>query len=73
MDGEEEVLISEAARELNRSHVTVWRHVQSGKLPARKVGPIYLIPRRALNEFKARERKAGRPRKAEPQPPSRPR
>lgn len=63
------MLISDVARELNVSHVTVWRHVNAKKLPARKVGPIYLIKRADLEEFKAQERRPGRPRK---QPPATP-
>lgn len=62
MESEEDVVLSEAARELGMSHVSVWRHVQSGKLPARKVGPIYLVKRADLDAFKARDRKIGRPK-----------
>lgn len=58
------MVLSKAAEELGISHVSAWRHVQSGKLVARKVGPIYLIRRRDLEAFKATRKKAGRPRKA---------
>lgn len=58
------MLVSEVAQELKVSHVTVWRHiVKSKQLPARKVGPIYLVKRADLDAFKARHRPVGRPRK----------
>lgn len=66
MGKEEEVVLSEAARELNMSHVSVWRHVDSGKLKARKVGPIWLIRREDLEAFKRLDRRIGRPRKPRP-------
>jgi excisionase family DNA binding protein len=62
MRDEEEVVLSAAARELGVSHVTIWRHVQAGKLKARKVGPIYLVKRADLDAFKAARRGPGRPR-----------
>ena len=65
MGDEADVVLSAAAKELGMSHVSVWRHVQSGKLPARKVGPIYLVKRRDLEEFKAKQRPIGRPRKTD--------
>lgn len=64
----EEVVLSEAARELGMSHVSVWRHVDSGKLKARKVGPIWLIKRADLEAFKRLDRRVGRPRR--PRPPA---
>lgn len=64
--GGDEVLVSEAACELGMSHVSVWRHINSKKLPARRVGPIWLIKREDLDAFKSRDRKAGRPRKQPP-------
>lgn len=57
------MVLSDAARELNVSRVTAWRHVQSGRLKARKVGPIYLVKRADLEDFKANRRPIGRPRK----------
>lgn len=63
MEREEEVVLSEAARELGLSHVSVWRHVDSGKLKARKVGPIWLIKRADLEAFKQLRRPIGRPRR----------
>ncbi len=60
------MVLSEAARELNMSHVSVWRHVDSGKLKARKVGPIWLIRREDLEAFKRLDRRIGRPRKPRP-------
>ena len=66
MEREEEVVLSEAARELGMSHVSVWRHVDSGKLKARKVGPIWLIKRADLEAFKRLDRRVGRPRRPRP-------
>lgn len=66
MEREEEVVLSEAARELGLSHVSVWRHVDSGKLKARKVGPIWLIKRADLEAFKQLRRPIGRPRRPRP-------
>jgi excisionase family DNA binding protein len=60
----EHVVISEAARELRMSHVSVWRHIQAKKLPAERVGPIYVIRREDLDAFKARKREPGRPPKS---------
>lgn len=59
----EEVVLSKAARELHMSHVSVWRHVQAGRLKARRVGPIWLVKREDLEAFKRLERPKGRPRK----------
>lgn len=67
--GDDEFILSAAARELGVSHVTAWRHIQAGKLKARKVGPIYLIKRRDLDAFIATRRGVGRPRNASPPPP----
>lgn len=69
MSPEDEMLISEVAQELNVSHVTVWRHVQSKALPARRVGPIYLVKRKDLDVFKANRKPIGRPRKQPPAVP----
>lgn len=64
MGDEEEMVLSEAARELNLSHVSVWRYIQAGRLHARKVGPIYIIKRSDLDAFKSARRKPGRPKSA---------
>jgi len=64
MGDEKEMVLSEAARELSLSHVSVWRYIQAGRLPARKVGPIYVIKRTDLEAFKASRRKPGRPKSA---------
>lgn len=63
------MLLSQAARELGVSHVTVWRHVQAERLKAEKVGTIYLIAADDLEAFKANRKKPGRPRKPAPAPP----
>lgn len=64
----EEVVLSKAARELNMSHVSVWRHVQAGRLKARRVGPIWLVKREDLEAFRKLNRPIGRPRR--PRPPA---
>jgi predicted ArsR family transcriptional regulator len=69
---EDDMLISDVARELNLSHVTVWRHLKAGNLACRKVGPIYLIKRKSFEAFRRRDRKPGRPRRPAPSPPDRP-
>ncbi len=56
------MVLSEAARELSLSHVSVWRYIQAGRLPARKVGPIYVVKRADLEVFKAGRRGPGRPK-----------
>lgn len=63
--GEREVVtVHEAAIELGVSHVSVWRYIDKGRLPARRVGPIYLIDQSDLDAFKAIKRPKGRPRKS---------
>jgi excisionase family DNA binding protein len=64
--GSDEVLVSEAASELKMSHVSVWRHIRDKRLPARRLGPIWLIKRTDLDAFKAKDRPRGRPRKQTP-------
>lgn len=68
MGDDADVVLSDAAKELGMSHVSAWRHVKSGKLPARKVGPIYLVKRQDLDAFKALQRRVGRPRRNRPTP-----
>ena len=68
MEREEEVVLSKAARELNMSHVSVWRHVQAGRLKARRVGPIWLVKREDVEAFRRLNRPIGRHRR--PRPPA---
>lgn len=73
MSSEDEMLISEVASALHLSHVTVWRHIRHKRLPARRVGPIYLVKRADFEAFRDTDRPIGRPRKrrpAEPRPPA---
>ena len=56
------MVLSEVARELGISHVSVWRFIQANRLPARKVGPIYVVKRADLEAFKAGRRGPGRPK-----------
>ena len=62
MGDDDEMVLSEVARELGVSHVSVWRFIQANRLPARKVGPIYVVKRSDLEAFKARRRGPGRPK-----------
>ena len=63
MDGRDVVTVQQAATELEMSHVSVWRYIKAKRLPAERVGPIYLIDRTDLDAFKAQDRPIGRPRK----------
>lgn len=56
------MVLSEVARELGISHVSVWRFIRANRLPARKVGPIWLVKRSDLETFKAGRRGPGRPK-----------
>lgn len=56
------MVLSEVARELGISHVSVWRFIQNNRLPARKVGPIYVVKRSDLEAFKANRKGPGRPK-----------
>ncbi len=66
MGDESEMVLSEVARELGVSHVSGWRFIQANRLPARKVGPIWLVKRSDVEAFKRRDRPIGRPRKPRP-------
>lgn len=61
----DEMVLSEVARELSVSNVSVWRYIQAGRLRARKVGPIYVVDRADLEAFKANRRGPGRPKSRE--------
>jgi excisionase family DNA binding protein len=64
---EDVVLIPEAARMLGVSRQTLWRHIDRGHLPAKKMGRDYVIKRVDLVAFEAERQKApGRPRKPTP-------
>jgi excisionase family DNA binding protein len=65
----DKMVLSEVAALLGMSHTSVWRHVQAKRLPAERVGPIYLVDREAALAFKAQERKAGWP-KGKPRKPA---
>ncbi len=47
----DEVTVYEAAEIIDRSHSQVTRYIADGLLPYRKVGNMYLIPRRAAEKF----------------------
>lgn len=55
--------LRDAATALDRSRMTVVRHIQAGDLKAEKVGPVYVIRRSDLEAFQARQRPPGRPKK----------
>lgn len=59
------MVLSEVARELSVSNVSVWRYIQAGRLRARKIGPIYVVDRADLEAFKAARRGPGRPKSRE--------
>lgn len=55
--------IPEAAKELGLTRATVWKLVDSGKLPhAEEAGRFKLIDWDELQAFKAKERRPGWPR-----------
>jgi excisionase family DNA binding protein len=53
----------EAAARLGISKQRVWQLIQSGKLPAQKVGRDWIIDVNDLRRPEIRNRKPGRPRK----------
>jgi len=57
--------VSQAAQELERTPVTIRKLCQSGKLPAIKLGTMWLISRTDLDEFKRLNRTHGWYRKAQ--------
>ncbi len=58
------VTINEAAQILGVSYNTVYEYVREERLPAELVGSIYLLPRKAVEEFKPQPK--GRVRKKPP-------
>src|SRR5438128_3810713 len=48
------VTTSEAAEELGVSYYTVYEYIKEKRLVAEMVGGIYMIPRKAVEEFKAK-------------------
>ncbi len=53
----------EVASRLGISKQRVWQLIQSGKLPAQKVGRDWIIDENDLRRPEIRDRKPGRPRK----------
>lgn len=71
VDADDEILtLPEAARELNRSHVTLWRLVKMGRIHSVQIGRVRGITRSELERFRKLNRPIGRPRK--PTPPEAP-
>lgn len=62
--------IEEAARWLGVAPVTVWRRIQKGQLPARRVGRIYVLDAARLRSVPRGTLRPGRPRR--PDRPDRP-
>jgi excisionase family DNA binding protein len=60
-ENHEFVTVTEAAELLGVNRQRVHYLLKIGRLPKRRVGPIYLIPRKAVLEFERQPR--GRPRK----------
>ena len=54
----------QVAAELDRSKTVVWRQIQAGRLPARKVGRDWLVERADFERFRLLQRDRGRPRKS---------
>lgn len=57
------MLVPQAAAELAVSRFTVWKYIDSGRLPATRVGRDWIIRRSDLETFKGQRRKPGRPKK----------
>jgi excisionase family DNA binding protein len=53
----------EVASRLGISKQRVWQLIQSGKVPAQKVGRDWIIDEKDLDLPQVRDRKPGRPRK----------
>lgn len=64
MADENEITVTEAADLLDVTRQRVLQFIDEGRLPARKIGPIYLIQKADLEPLKNLKR--GRPRKAKP-------
>jgi excisionase family DNA binding protein len=53
--------VTEAAEELGLSQNRVRQLIKGGKIPAQKIGNLWIVTRPDLEEFKAKPRKPGRP------------
>lgn len=62
------MLVPQAAQELGVSRFTVWKYIDSQRLPAFRVGRDWIIRRADLDTFKATRRRAGRPKATPPTP-----
>src|SRR5713226_4186327 len=58
------VTTNEAAEMLGLSYYTVYEYIRENRLVAERVGGIYMIPKKAVEEFKAKP--TGRTRKTPP-------
>jgi hypothetical protein len=73
VDTDEEILtLPDAARELNRSHVTLWRLVKMGRIQSVQIGRVHGITRSELERFRTLHRPIGRPKRRKPDPPPEP-
>lgn len=57
------ITTKEAAARLGVNKQRVWQLIQSGKLPAQKVGRDWIIDEKDLERPEIRNRKPGRPRR----------
>jgi excisionase family DNA binding protein len=59
--GQHEVTVTEAAAILGRHRNRVLQLIAAGRLPARRIGPILVLPRAAVHAFARLKRPAGKP------------
>lgn len=58
------ISVKEAAQLLGLSHKRVYRYIETNRLPARKIGRDYVLPKEAVRNFRLKT--AGRPREKTP-------
>jgi excisionase family DNA binding protein len=58
----DEMTVSEAARELGLCRNRILQLIGEERLPARRIGPIWVLPTGAVRAFGRLDRPAGRPR-----------
>ena len=59
-----ELSLTQASSYLGLNRQTIWNAIQKGRIKARKVGHVFVIPRKALDKYKSSPKPVGgRPRK----------
>src|SRR2546421_3266473 len=58
------ISVKEAAQILGLSHKRIYRYIEANRLPARKLGRDYILPKEAVTNFKLKT--VGRPREKTP-------